>query len=96
MFEEADHYIWVYECCVVSYEGLGDIGHDAGVVAWKAFSSIYLHKETSPGSLRGKTFWYQQVPEKKKKGIIATNKYISTQPKVLIFITIYYQITARV
>lgn len=65
LFKEADHYIWVYECCVVSDEGLGDVGHDAGVVPWKAFSAIHLHTETSPGPLSGKTFWYQQVPEEK-------------------------------
>lgn len=63
LFEEADHYIRVYKCCVVSDEGLSDVGHDAGVVAGKALSSIHLHKETSPVSLGGKTLWYQQVPD---------------------------------
>lgn len=51
LLEEADHYVWVYEGCVVSYEGLGDVGHDAGVVSREAFGSIDLHAETSPGSL---------------------------------------------
>lgn len=67
MFEEADHNIWVYECCVFSYEGLGDISHDAGVVAGKAFSSIHLHTETSPWSFRRKPLWNQQVPEDDNK-----------------------------
>lgn len=61
LFKEADDNVWVYESCVVSYEGLGDVGHDAGVVAWKAFGSINLQKETRPGSLGGETFWYQKV-----------------------------------
>lgn len=64
LFEEADDNIWVYESCVVSYEGLGDVGHDAGVVAWKAFGSIHFQKETCPGSLGGETFWYQKVSGK--------------------------------
>lgn len=64
LFEEAGDNIWVYESCVVSYEGLGDVGHDAGVVAWKAFGSINPQKETCPGSLSGKTFWYEKVPGK--------------------------------
>lgn len=81
LLEEADHHIWVYERRVVSYEGLGDVGHDAGVVPWKSFSSIHLHTETSPGSLRGKTFWYQQVPE--EKDVMATRKCISTKLKLI-------------
>lgn len=63
LFEEADLHIRVYQCRVISYECLRDIGHDAGVIAWKAFSSIDLHTETSPGPLRRETFRDQQVPE---------------------------------
>lgn len=62
--EEADDHVWVYESRVVSYEGLGDVGHDAGVVAWKAFGSINPQKESCPGSLGGKTFRYQKVSGK--------------------------------
>lgn len=63
LFEEADLHVWVYEGCVISYERLCDVGHDAGVIAWEAFSSIHLHAKTSPGSLRRETFRDQQVPE---------------------------------
>lgn len=66
LFEEADLHVRVYEGRVVSDEGLGDVGHDAGVVPRKAFSSIHLDKEASPGTLGGETFWHQQVPEEQK------------------------------
>lgn len=64
LFKEADDNVWVYESCVVSNEGFGDVSHDTGVVAWKAFGSINLQKETRPGSLGGEAFWYQKVSGK--------------------------------
>lgn len=63
LFEEADHDVRVYEGRVVPYEGLGHVGHDAGVVPGETFSSIHLHTETSPRALRRKPLWNQQVPE---------------------------------
>lgn len=62
-FEEADDHVRVHERRVVSDEGLGDVGHDAGVVPGEAFCSVHLHVETGPGSLRGETFRDQQVPD---------------------------------
>lgn len=81
LFEEADLHVWVYECCVISYECLRDIGHDAGVVAWEAFSSIHLHTKTSPRSLRRETFREQQVPETEVHESAET--CISIQPKII-------------
>lgn len=81
LFEEADLHVWVYECCVITYECFCDIGHDAGVIAWEAFCSIHLHTKTSPGSLRRETFWDQQVPETEVHE--STKPCISIQPKII-------------
>jgi len=66
LLEEAHHYVGVDEGCVVPDEGLGDVGHDAGVVPGETFSAVHLHEEASPGPLGGVTFWNQQVPEGKE------------------------------
>lgn len=63
LFEEADHDVWVDERRVVSDEGFGDVGHDAGVVPGESFSSVHFYTETSPRPLRGKTLWNQKVPD---------------------------------
>lgn len=67
MFEEADHHVGVDEGRVVADEGLGDVGHDAGVVSWEALSSVHLQEETGPGPFGGETFRDQKVPERERK-----------------------------
>lgn len=67
MAEEADHHEGVDEGRVVSNEGLGDVGHDAGVVSWEALGSVHLQEEPGPGPLGGETFRDQKVPEDRGK-----------------------------
>lgn len=74
LFEEADHHIGVDEGSVVSDEGLGDVGHDAGVVSWEALGSIHLQEKSGPGPLGGETFRDQKVPEEKGKDMNGSNQ----------------------
>lgn len=69
LFEEADHHVGVDEGRVVPDEGLGDVGHDAGVVAWESLGSVHLQEEPGPGPLGGETFRDQQVSEDKGQDV---------------------------
>lgn len=62
MAKEGHHHVRVYEGSVVSDEGFGDIGHDAGVIAGEALSPEHLHIEPGPGALRGEVQGQQEVP----------------------------------
>lgn len=63
LLEEADHHVGVHERRVAPHEGLGDVGHDAGVVPREALGSVDLHAEAGPGPLGGEPLRDQQVPE---------------------------------
>lgn len=76
--EEADHNVRVYEGRVVSDEGLGDVGHDAGVVPGEALGSVHLHTETSPRSLRGKPLWDHQVPDRNSNKSLEMKRLIKS------------------
>lgn len=56
--------IRINQVLIFSYEGLLDIGHDAGVHPWEALGSVDLQIVTSPLSLCRHTFRQQEVPGK--------------------------------
>lgn len=78
LFEEADHHVGVDEGRVVSDEGLGDVGHDAGVVAREALGTVHLQEEPGPGPLGGEALRDQKVPDQQRVtvGIIYTGLYM--------------------
>lgn len=59
--------VGVHQISVLSYEGLLDISHDAGVHLGKPLSAVDLHIIPSPLPLCWDTLWEQEVSAARRK-----------------------------